>query len=111
MINSEVWLKTRSRFCIGFQESKRRFDDIMTLLLRRVSTMRIRIQDSVCLQPLGFRIRILKSRSGFGLIKQGLSHVDHRSQVFWRSIGMCVMFSATSCPSVNHATIVTPLTE
>ena len=77
----------------------------MTLLLRRVSTMRIRIQHSVCLQPLGFRIRILKSRSGFGLIKQGLSHVDHHSQVFWRSIGMCVMFSATSCPSVNHATI------
>ena len=37
------------------------------------SRNRIRIQHSVCLQPHGFRIRILKSRSGFGLIKQGLS--------------------------------------
>ena len=32
----------------------------------------IRIQHSVCLQPHGSRIRIIKSRSGFGLIEQGL---------------------------------------
>ena len=41
-------------------------------ILHLFSRNQIRIQHSVCLQPHGFRIRILKSRSGFGLIKQGL---------------------------------------
>ena len=51
LMNSDIWIKTRSRFCIR---------------------NRIPIQHSVCLQPHVFRIRILKSRSGFGLIKQDL---------------------------------------
>ena len=49
LINFDILV--RSRFCISFQQTGFGFNI-----------------HSVCLQPHGFRIRILKSRSGFGLI-------------------------------------------
>ena len=55
LINSDIWIKPRSRFCICFQETGFGFNILFVYNLLDV-----------------FRIRILKSRSGFGLIKQGL---------------------------------------
>ena len=77
------------------------------------SRNRIRIQHSVCLQPHGFRIRILKSRSGFGLIKQGLNRNIHArmasfivvSRTHYNDVIMTAMASPIASLTIVNSTV------